>query len=111
VARTLITPQSVLAAGLAPTYEPANAAGNSYRLVAGQVLHVKNADAAAHTVTINTPITVEGLTVTNRTVTVAAGAAQFIGLGSSTAHRQADGTARVDYDAVTNVTVAVLTVP
>lgn len=111
MARTLITPQPVLAAGLAPTYEPANAAGNSYRLMPGQVLHVKNGDAASHTVTINTPGTVEGLTVANRTVTVAAGSGQFIGLGSSAAHRQADGTARIDYDAVTSVTVAVLTVP
>lgn len=113
MARTLITPQPVGSAGANATYEPANAAGNSYRLASGQVLHVKNGGASACNVTIETPLTVDGLAVADRVVTVAAGAAEFIALGTDPngVYRQSGGVVYVDYDQVTSVTVAVLTIP
>lgn len=111
MARTLITPQSVGSAGLAATYEPANAAGNSYRLASGTVAHIKNAGASDCTVTVETPMTVDGLAVADRSITVAAGTDRFIGLGTTAAYRQSGGTVFIDYDQVTSVTVAVLTIP
>lgn len=109
--RTAITPQRATSAGLAPAYEAANGLGNSFPLVAGRALHVKNASAAAVTVTVPTPGTVDGLAIADRTISVAAGGDQLIGLGTNAAYRQPDGTALVDYSAVASVTVAVIDVP
>lgn len=106
--RTAITPQRITAAGLAPAYEPANVAGNSYKLQASRVLHVKNGSGGSVTVTIPSTATVDGLAVPNRTVTVAAGADRLVALGAGAAHKQTGGVTYVDYSAVTSVTVAVL---
>lgn len=111
MARTLITPQSVGSAGLHPTYEAANAAGNSWRMGSGIALHVKNGGASACTVTIPTPLQVDGLAVADRTISVPAGEDRLIGLAATPAYRQTGGVAFADYDQVTSVTVAVLTVP
>lgn len=109
--RTVITPQTVTSAGLAAQYEPANASGNSFRLATGVTLHVKNGGASACNLTIPTPMQVDGLDVADRTIAVPAGAAAFVALGTGSAYRQPGGVAFVNYDQVTSVTVAVLTVP
>lgn len=62
--------QSVTDAALAATY---NAAANGDKVPPGVLLHVKNANAASLTVTINTPKTLRGdLQVDQRTFTVPA---------------------------------------
>jgi hypothetical protein len=109
--RTPITPQAVTSAGLVPAFEPANVAGNSYRLAAGQMLTVKNGSGSSVTVTIPTPMQVDGLAVADRTYTVAAGASQDIALGKGDVYRQPGGVVFVNYSAVTSVTVAVRSVP
>ena len=109
--RTAITAQTVTSASLDATYEPANSQGNSYRLLRGRVLHVKNASGASVTVTIPTPGTVEGLAVADRTVTVTAADDRFIALGTADIYKSAGEDAYVDYSATTSVTVAVLDVP
>jgi hypothetical protein len=109
--RTAITPQRATSAGLAPAYEPANVAGNSYRLATGRVLHIKNASGASVTVTIPTPGSVDGLAVADRTVAVPAATDRFIALSKQSVYQQTGGTAHVDYSAVTSVTVAAFDIP
>jgi hypothetical protein len=105
--RTAITPQQVTAAGLAPAYEPANVDGNSVGQRGHQALHVKNASAAAVTVTLPTPGQVSGLDIADRTVSVPAGGERLISTSSGVL-RHGDGTVQVNYSAVASVTVAVL---
>jgi hypothetical protein len=108
--RTPITPQRIVAAGLAPAFEPANVAGNSFKLQNGRYAHVKNGSGSSVTVTIPTPLTVDGLAVADRTVAVPAAGERLIALGTATAYKQAGGVAYLDYSAVTSVTVAVFDV-
>ncbi|HEY1180249.1 MAG TPA: hypothetical protein VGF17_29175 [Phytomonospora sp.] len=110
--RTAITPQKATSAGLAPAYEPANASGNSFQLLNGRVLHVKNGSGSPVTVTIPTPGTVDtDLAVADRTIAVPAGAERLIAVGRNPAYRQPGWVAFVDYSAVTSVTVAVFDIP
>lgn len=107
MARTAITPQTPTVAGAAVTYEPANVDGNSVDLATGpKLLHVKNGSGASITVTLPTPGTVAGLAIADRTVAVPAGGERLIRLDRVV--RQTNGTAHVDYSAVTTVTVAAL---
>ena len=88
----------------------ATSGGDDCQAGAGVVLVVKNADSAAHTVTLVTPQTVDGdLAVADRTVTVAAGKTEFIPV-TTTYRNPATGRATLTYDAVTSVTVAVIRV-
>jgi hypothetical protein len=105
--RTAITPQRITSAGLAPAYEPANVAGNSFRLSTGRFMHVKNGSGGSVTVTIPTPGTVDGLAIADRSVAVPAAGERLIALGTAGTYKQAGGVAFVDYSAVTSVTVAV----
>lgn len=109
MARTVLTAQPATDAGLTPTYVAADAAnGMTYRLVPHRILHVLNGSGSALTVTINTPGTVNGLAIADRTITVAAGAPAFIALGSDAPYAQADGTCYVDFSSATSITVAVI---
>jgi hypothetical protein len=111
VPRTAITPQKATSGGLAPAYEPANVAGNSYQMLNGRVLHVKNGSGVSVTVTIPTPQTVDGLAVADRTIAVPASGERLIALGRTSAYKQPGYVAFIDYSAVTSVTVAVFDIP
>jgi hypothetical protein len=55
---------------------------------------------------------VDGLAIPDRVVAVPATTGDvLIGLGAGDAYRQPDGTAFIDYSAVTSVTVAVIQAP
>lgn len=114
MARTAITPQTLTLAGAAVTLEAANVAGNS---VPPNIdfLWVKNGGVSSITVTIPTPGTVNGLDITDRTVTVASGAERLVPIRVAgrvaPEYAQADGTVNIDYSAVTSVTVAAVKVP
>jgi len=105
---TLAT-QVIPHAGSAPAYSNASAGGDKGATGSGVLLHVKNGDASSHTLTFAIPETVDGQSVTSRTVTVAAGAAKFIPL-IDLYKSPSDGLAAWTYDAVTSVTVAVIRV-
>lgn len=111
MARTLITPQAVGSGGKVATYEAANAAGNSFQLTSGRLLHLKNGGASVCNVTVETPLTVDGLAVADRSIAVAAGTNLFLALGTQDVYRQPGGVVFIDYDQVTSVTVAVLSIP
>ena len=95
-------------AGATITFVAAAAGGDTCETGPGIVLHVKNGDATAHTVTLATPETVDGdLAVADRTVNVAAGAEVAIPV----TRRYRDpttGLCALTYSAVTSVTVAVV---
>lgn len=110
MARTALPVHKVTSAGIDVTAvaEAANVDGNSIPLTEGLTLVVTNGDAAAKQVTIPTPLAVDGLDVAERVVSVPAGEQRFLALGANRAYRQPDGSAHVDYDDVTSVTVALL---
>ncbi|MGQ4513696.1 hypothetical protein [Streptomyces sp. DW26H14] len=86
---------------------PADGDGDSCPTGQGVLLVVKNADSAAHTVTLATPQTISGLAVADRTVSVPNGGTSLIPLLDL--YRDPEtGRAAVTYDAVTSVTVAVV---
>ena len=88
----------------------ATSGGDDCQTGAGVFLVVKNADAGSHTVTLATPQTVDGdLTVSDRTVSVAAGKTNFIPV-TDRYRNPATGRCAITYDGVTSVSVAVIRV-
>lgn len=112
MARTALTPQAITSAGLEATYTAANADGNKFSNTDRTLFHVKNASVGDVTLTFNTPGTVDGLAVTERTVVCSAGEERFW-RGQPSIYNQPTtdaGMVYVDYSAVVTVTVAVLTI-
>lgn len=102
--------QTITAAGLAPTYGSANAGGDKVSLGASNIfVHVKNGGGSSITVTVTTQAnSYKGLTVPDRTVTVAAGGERMIGPIDPALHADTNNQASIGYSAVTSVTVAAL---
>lgn len=106
---TLVT-QVVPDAGLLmPTLGAASGGGDKCATGSGVLLLAKNADSVSHTVTLATPQTVDGLAVTDRAVTIAAGAEWLIPV-PDLYKDPSDGLAHISYDGVTSVTVGVIRV-
>lgn len=112
MARTALTVQDVVRTGLEATYAAANGDGNSFNNTGREILHIKNG-ATDCVVTVQTPRTVDGQAVTARTVTVTATEERFIGPFPPAIFNQGGSNGDVvfvDYDDVSNVTVAVIRV-
>ncbi len=92
--------------GLAPTYTAAAAGGDRVPAGDGVLIVVRNTSAAAITVTLVTPGTVEGdLAIADRTYTVAAtNGERMFPVGPN--YRAADGLADLTYSAAAGLTVA-----
>jgi len=88
-------------------YAAATDTGDKSATGSGVLLLVANGDAAAHTVTITIPETVDGLAVTSREVVIPAGDTGLIPLLDLYAD-PSTGLASWTYDAVTTVTVVVI---
>lgn len=112
MARTEITKQVTTRAGamlaLANVDAAASPNGMFYKQATGtERIVIKNADASPHTMTVDIPVTVDGQSVTDRTVNVAAGTTVIAGpFGSE--YRQADGNVHLNFDSATSMTVGVL---
>lgn len=106
MAITTLTVQKITKTGLAPSYSAANADGH-YVANNGRVfLHCKNTNAAARNVTIVTPNQVDGLAISDRTVTVPALTGDvMIGPFSPEIY---GSMMTVTFDAVTDLTIAAL---
>jgi hypothetical protein len=102
--------QSVARTGLVASYAAVSAGGDKVSPGDHVALHVKNGNAAACTVTIVTPGTLDGLGIADLAVTVAAGAEEFIGPLPASLFRGSDGYADVTWSVSASVTAAVLTV-
>lgn len=110
MARTALTAQRIPSSGLEVAASAANVDGHSISLGDGMILYVLNGSGGSITVTIPTPQTVDGLAVADRTVVVEAGEFRLVALRGNSVYRQADGTAWVDFSAVTSVSAALLQV-
>lgn len=107
---TVLIAQSMPLGGLQPTYAAAAGGGDQAPVGEKLVLHVRNDDASAKTVTVVTPGTVGGLAIADAAQVIPAGADAFIPL-KSTYRDPATGRAAITYSAATSVTVAVLQLP
>lgn len=114
MARVSLARQQLADTGLVAAYSPAAAEGHSVENNGKVILHVKNGGAVDITVTIRSGYVRSGLKLADRIVTVAAGAAVFIGPLDPEIYNQSDGGAGqvyVDYSATEGVSVAALLMP
>lgn len=114
MARTALTVQSIIRNGLAPSFGAANVDGHAVPNDGKTWIEVKNAGGSPITVTIQTPGTVDGMAVADRTVVVPATTGdRMIGPFPPNQYNQISGsdvgTVYVDFSAVTSVTVAAFT--
>ena len=99
--------QLISRTGIAPEFAAAAALGDYFANTGTEYIHVKNADAEPHTVTIATQVTVDGLAVAERTLTVASGEEKICGPFPRNTYSDANGRVQLTYDAVTDVTIGV----
>lgn len=111
MARTVLTKQAIVQAGLTPALAAANVDGHYFEGSGTVYLEVKNAAGAPIDVTVQTPAVVAGLAVADLVVTIPATTGQKkIGPFNTRAfNRPAGGSdaglVYVDFSAVTSVTV------
>lgn len=79
MARTEIVPQQPLVSGVQVTATAGTADGHKFRNNGRVYVRVTNNNAAARTVTFQTPYTVEGLAVSDRTNSITNGTSQIFG--------------------------------
>lgn len=103
----ILTPTAVSRAGNPLTSTAASAGGDSFPNTGKEFLVIKNGGAAAITVTLDIQQTVDGQAVTDKTVSVAAGATVLIGPFPTGIYNDANGRVNITYSSVTNVTVDV----
>jgi hypothetical protein len=106
----ILSVQSMPLSGLQPTYAAAAGGGDQAPVGEKLVLHVRNGDASAKTVTVATPGSVGDLAVADAQQTIPASGSAFIPLKSAFRDPMT-GRAAITYSAVTSVTVAVLQLP
>lgn len=113
-----LTIQDVIEAGLNATYDAAASGGDAVQNLQGEViLHVKNANVAARTVTIvaqgiSKSVPDYGdMTKGNVVVNVPASEERFIGPFPKRAFNDANAKVQITYSAVTDLTIAALRVP
>jgi len=108
---TELTVSTITTSGLTPpTYADANAAGNYFINNGKTFLIVKNASASPIKVTIDSPAYCDQGFQHDVEVTVAAGAEKWIGPFPTVRFNDSSGDVQITYDAVTNVTVAVVSI-
>lgn len=104
----VLTVQQVALAGLNPSYAAASAGGDSFPNDGKIVLHVKNTNGAARTVTVVSQRPASpGLAPSNNGVSVPATTGErLIGPLDPTVWNDANGNVQITYSAETGVTIA-----
>lgn len=115
MARALLANQKVLSAGLNATYTAATVDGHAFDNAGEDVIiHIKNDGAGAVVLTVQTPMTQDGLDVAERTVSVPASEDRFVGPFRRNVYSKVDSTLNIpvavwiDTDTQTSVTYAAL---
>jgi hypothetical protein len=108
MARTEINYQQIARTGLEAVYTAAVADGAKFANDGRMFVDVVNGSASSINVTVQTPVTVDGLAVADLVVAVPAGESRKIGPFPPGYYNQTDGMVYVDYSAVTDVTVALM---
>ena len=106
----ILSAQALPLSGLQPVYAAAAGGGDQAPVGEKLVLHVRNGDASAKTVTVVTPGTVGDLAVADAVQVIPAAGSAFIPL-KGVFRDPATGRASITYSAVASVTVAVLLLP
>jgi len=110
MARTALAVQSIVRSGLTPSYAAANVDGHSLPNGGTQeFLHVKTGGTGT-TVTIQTPTTVDGLAVADRTVVIGTSSERMIGPFPRSQYNQGAEEVYIDFSSVTTVTCAAFTI-
>lgn len=109
--RTTVAVQECVRAGITPTYNAATATdGDAFTNDGKTMLSVLNTGSES-TLTIQTPGTVDGLAIADRTVVIPATTGKkFIGPFPPTQYNQSDGKVYLDWSSATGVTFAVVRV-
>ncbi len=103
-----LSTEVVTQSGIEPTFNAAEAGGDSFTHGAKTYIHVKNDDASPHTVTVASQYTaIPGVGPVDLDIVVPAGEERIAGPCSSN-FKDLGGDVQLTYDAVTSVTVAVL---
>lgn len=111
MARTDVTVQNIVVAGLSPTYDAAHVDGNAFLNDGNTILHVKNGSGAGITLTIQTNSIVGGVTVQDHTISIGAGTERIIGLFNTGVFNQSDGKVYIDTSAQASITLMAFKVP
>ena len=106
----VLTAQQVSLAGLGPSYVAAAAGGDSFSNDGNTLIHVKNTDAAAKTVTVASQrLATPGLAPSNNAVSVPATTGErIIGPFDPLVWNDTNGSVQLTYSAVTGVTIAAI---
>lgn len=105
----LLSRQAMASSGLQATYSAVSASDTADISGGTTFLHVKNAGASSDTVTVVTPGTVDGLAISDRTVSVPNGQERFIGpLAPAVYMDPATGLATITHSYTTSVTCALV---
>jgi len=104
-ARTVITPTAVSSSGVTQTLTAANADGNNFTNNGATWVVIANGYTSDITATFQTPRTIDGLAVADKTVVVPTGSTFAIGPFGAATFNQSDGTVYIDYTESTTVTV------
>ena len=103
-----LTVESVVRAGLNPTFNTAASGGDNFTNDGATWLHIKNAHATvSRTVTLDIKSTVDGQAVTDPTVVVPALGDRVIGPFPTTFYNDANGRVNITYSSEADLTVAV----
>ena len=107
-----LTAQSIAYTGTAVTLAAADAEGDRVAYNRNTFLWVKNGDTDPHTVTVSSEAPISpGLVQADVAVAIPAGEERLIGPFSQTGFRNSDGFVTWEYDAVTDVTIAAVSIP
>ena len=109
MARETVTGGAGRATGSTVTWESAAADGNRFPAGWPVVALIRNASASPITATIARPGTVDGETLADREITVGANTMVAIGQLDPSLYAQVDGYVYIDWSAITNVQLIVVT--
>jgi hypothetical protein len=111
MSRTTVTVQECVRAGITPTYNAGTLTdGDAFTNDGKTMIQVLNTGGST-TLTIQTPGTVDGLAITDRTVVIPATTGnKYIGPFPTTQYNQSDGKVYLDWSQVTGITFAVVRV-
>lgn len=105
MARVALAVQTISRDGIVPAYTAGDATNHHEFVNDGKTyIHVKNGGGGSITVTIDTPGSVDGLAIADRTVTVANGSEKKIGPFPSS-YNQSGGLVYVNLSGATSVTL------
>lgn len=101
--------QDMSRAGLKVVYSAAASGGDNFVNDGRQFIHCKNNHSVAISVTLSTPITVDGLAVNARTFTVPPGAETYAGPWPVNYYNNSEKKASITYSVATAFSLAIIT--